>query len=82
MHAQGAYAPRRTGRPMRLAPSIHTADLGPKTAAFIAVLNGQPIAIVNRAAFTDRVVRDQAAHALAAAGFDADRITGALPPES
>lgn len=67
---------------MSLAPSIHAADLGPKTAAFIAVLDGRPIAIVNRAAFTDRVVLDQAAHALVAAGFDADRIISALLPEN
>jgi len=67
---------------MRLAPSIHAADLGPKTAAFTAVLNGQPIAIVNRAAFTDLIVRDQAAHALMSAGFDADRIMDALLREN
>jgi hypothetical protein len=45
-----------------------------RVAAFTADVNGSPIAVVNSLARRDPVVREEAAGALAAAGFDADTI--------
>jgi hypothetical protein len=51
------------------------ADLGSTAvAAFTADMNGIPVAVVNRLAEHDPVVREQAELALAAAGFSSETI--------
>jgi len=49
-----------------------------KVAVVIADMSGSPIAVVNALAKYDPVVREEAASALAAAGFDADTINEVL----
>lgn len=54
---------------------VVVADLKtPRVAAFIADMNGTPVAVVNSLARRDPVVREEAASALAAAGVDAETI--------
>ncbi len=59
----------------RAAAVVVLADLlSPRVAAVTARVNGSTVAVVNSRARTDPVVREEAAHALADAGVDADTI--------
>jgi hypothetical protein len=59
-------------------PSVVTANLGPKVAAYACRIDGKPAAVVNTQAAYDMTLRRQAAWALLCVGLDAGLILGAL----